>query len=177
MFFFGHLGITLGIAVLLFRLLKIKPDRKIYLAVFIGAILPDLIDKPVGEILLAGSISNGRIFAHTLLFIIFLLFIGMYLYKRNSELRGLTLCFASFLHLCEDQMWLMPETLFYPAYGFSLPQGTMEAHWWQYFISMFLNTYSFSSGVAHSFYYELIGIAILVLFFLQKLSVRRGRSQ
>jgi len=53
MFLFGHLGITLGIAFLFFRVLKIEPDRRLYLFVLTGAVLPDLIDKPVGEILFA----------------------------------------------------------------------------------------------------------------------------
>ncbi|MHC1582882.1 MAG: metal-dependent hydrolase, partial [Candidatus Syntropharchaeia archaeon] len=84
MFILGHLGVTLGIAVLFFRILKIKPDRQLYLSVLIGAILPDLVDKPIGEILLANSISNGRLFAHTLLFVFFLLLIGTYLYRRSG---------------------------------------------------------------------------------------------
>lgn len=68
MFFFGHLGITLGIAVLCFHLFKIEPTRKRYGAILLGPVLPDLIDKPIGEILLADSLSNGRLVAHTLLF-------------------------------------------------------------------------------------------------------------
>jgi membrane-bound metal-dependent hydrolase YbcI (DUF457 family) len=104
MFLFGHLGVTLGIAVLLFRILKIKPNRRIYLTVLVGAILPDLIDKPIGEIVLSQSLSNGRLFAHTFLFIFILLLIGMYLHKRNGEIRGLILCGAAFIHLCEDRM-------------------------------------------------------------------------
>lgn len=46
-------------------------------AVLKGAILPDLIDKPVGEIILSQSRSNGRLFAHMLLFAFILLFIGL----------------------------------------------------------------------------------------------------
>ena len=116
MFIFGHLGITLGIAFLVFYTLKIVPDRRLYGFILTGAILQDLIDKPIGEILLANSISNGRLFAHTLLFVFILLLIGTCIYKRNgSEEKGVVfLGFCSFLHLCEDRMWLSPETLFYP---------------------------------------------------------------
>ena len=144
MFLFGHLGITLGIAVLLFRVLKIEPNRQLYLAVLVGAILPDLIDKPIGEIVLANSVSNGRLFAHTLLFVFILLFIGRYLYNQKGEIRGFILGGAAFMHLCEDQMWLMPETLFYPAFGFAFPQGIVEEHWWDYFLAAFFRTYSLS---------------------------------
>jgi membrane-bound metal-dependent hydrolase YbcI (DUF457 family) len=179
MFLFGHLGITLGIAVLLFRMLKIEPNRQRYAAVLIGAILPDLIDKPIGEILLSQSLSNGRLFAHTLLFVfILLLFIGLlYGYKRNGELFGFMLCGAAFIHLCEDRMWLTPETLFYPAFGFAFPQGIVELHWWDYFIAAFSRTYSLSPEAAYAFYSDLIGITILLLFALQWLSTHRWKLQ
>jgi hypothetical protein len=173
MFLFGHLGITLGIAVLLFRMLKIEPNRQRYAAVLIGAILPDLIDKPIGEIMLSQSLSNGRLFAHTLLFVFILLVIGLYGYKRNGELWGFMLCGAAFIHLCEDRMWLTPETLFYPAFGFAFPQGIVEPHWWDYFIAAFFRTYSLSPEAAYAFYSDLIGITILLLFALQWLSTRR----
>jgi len=41
-----------------------------YLFVALGAILPDLIDKPIGRILLGESVANGRLFGHTLLFVL-----------------------------------------------------------------------------------------------------------
>jgi membrane-bound metal-dependent hydrolase YbcI (DUF457 family) len=175
MFLFGHLGITLGITVLLFRVLKIKPNRQLYCVVLVGAILPDLIDKSIGEILLSQSLSNGRLFAHTLLFVVILLLIGVYAYKRNGELKGFILGGAVFIHLCEDRMWLTPETFFYPAFGFAFPQGTIEAHWWEYFLTRFFETYSLLPEAAYAFYSELIGIAILLLFAVHWLSTQ-GRS-
>jgi len=45
--FFGHRRITAGIAVLLVHALKIKPNRQLYCAVLVGAILPNLIGKPM----------------------------------------------------------------------------------------------------------------------------------
>ncbi|MCK4475553.1 MAG: metal-dependent hydrolase [Methanophagales archaeon] len=184
MFLFGHLGITLGIAFLFFRILKIEQDRRLYLFVLTGAILPDLIDKPVGEILLTNSISNGRLFAHTLLFAFILLLIGTYLYKRNgSEEKGVVfLSFASFIHLCEDQMWLSPKTLFYPVFGFDFPQGVVEEHWWDYFLRVFFGTYSPLTGAELSFTFvsELIGISILLIFifyYLYRTSISRWSSR
>ncbi|MGB2842708.1 MAG: metal-dependent hydrolase [Halobacteriota archaeon] len=184
MFLFGHLGITLGIAVLFFRVLKIEPDRRLYLFVLIGAVLPDLIDKPVGEILLANSISNGRLFAHTLLFISILLLIGTYIYKRNgSGEKGVVLLgFASFIHLCEDLMWLSPETLFYPIFGFGFPQSVVEEHWLDYFLGAFFGTYSPLTGAELSYVFvsELIGLTILLTFafcYLYRTSIQRWSSR
>ena len=34
----------------------------------LGAILPDLVDKPLGHLLLQETLDNGRIFGHSLLF-------------------------------------------------------------------------------------------------------------
>jgi len=161
--------------VLLFRVLKIEPNRQLYLAVLVGAILPDLIDKPIVEIVLANSVSNGRLFAHTLLFVFILLFIGRYLYTRKGEIRGFILSGAAFMHLGEDQMWLMPETLFYPAFGFAFPQGIVEAHWWDYFLAAFFRTYSLSPEATYAFVSEWIGISILVLFIFQWRSTQRRR--
>jgi hypothetical protein len=72
MLLFGHIGITLGVAWLIESKLKVKMD---YRLIIIGSLLPDIIDKPVGMILL--PLNNGRVFGHTLLFILILLLIGL----------------------------------------------------------------------------------------------------
>ncbi|MBA5942608.1 MAG: metal-dependent hydrolase [Methanophagales archaeon] len=182
MFFFGHLGITFGIALLFFRVLKIDPDQnpnhRLYPAVLIGAILPDLIDKPIGEILLADSISHGRLFAHTLLFVFILFLIGIYLYKEKGRIDGFVLSGATFMHLLQDKMWLTPETFFYPAFGFTVfPQGVVETHWWDFFLTAFFYTYPsyLTAEISSSFLFEVVGISILALFCVQRISTRMWR--
>jgi membrane-bound metal-dependent hydrolase YbcI (DUF457 family) len=170
MLFFGHLGITLGIAVLGMQFYKIEPTRKLYGAILLGAVLPDLIDKPIGEILLADSLSNGRLMAHTLLFAGICALIGLALYRRRSDPSGLALSGAVLLHLGEDQMWRIPETLFFPLFGLAFPQGIVEAHWWEYFIAAFFRTYSLAPDAAFALYSELIGITALALFAGQRLT-------
>ncbi len=83
MFLFGHVGLTWGGALLLVRASRRlarsapvaeaaaqrPPDAGIdYRFVILGSILPDLIDKPLGLFILRKQISNGRTFAHSLLF-------------------------------------------------------------------------------------------------------------
>ena len=177
MFLFGHLGITLGIAVLLLRALKIEPDRQLYGAILVGAILPDLIDRPICEILLADSLSNGRLIAHTLLFAIILVLIGVYIYNRKGELWGLLLGGAALLHLCEDQMWLIPETFLYPLFGLAFPHGFVEPYWWEYFIAAFFRTYSLAPDAAFALYSEVIGMTILALFAGQQLTINHRNAQ
>jgi inner membrane protein len=99
----------------------------------IGSLLPDIIDKPVGVFLFRDTFSNGRIFSHTLLFLILITLGGLYLYWRRNTLWLLVLSFGTFVHLILDQMWLTPQTLFWPLYGFSFPKTNLT-HWtWDMF--------------------------------------------
>ena len=76
MLLFGHIGITPGIAFILFQFvlprIGIRSKKINYLFIALGAILLDLIDKPIGRILLGESVANGRLFGHTLLFVLLL---------------------------------------------------------------------------------------------------------
>jgi hypothetical protein len=84
----------------------------------IGALLPDIIDKPLGLFFLRESLGNGRIFSHTLLFLITVALAGLYLYLRRNKSWMLVLAFGTFTHLAFDQMWQAPRTLFWPFFGF-----------------------------------------------------------
>lgn len=83
----------------------------------VGSLLPDIIDKPTGLLLFQDTLSSGRIYCHTLLFLILITIAGTYLYRRHSKTWLLVLAFGTFIHLICDQMWLMPGTLFWPLYG------------------------------------------------------------
>lgn len=85
----------------------------------IGSLLPDIIDKPLGTYFFRETLSNGRIFCHTLLFLILITLAGIYLYRSRGRTYLLTLSFGTFTHLIFDQMWLAPKTLFWPVYGFA----------------------------------------------------------
>jgi membrane-bound metal-dependent hydrolase YbcI (DUF457 family) len=126
MFIFGHIGITLGIffglSILVPRLRTIINPT--FLA--IGALLPDLIDKPLGRVILAHTLANGRIIGHTLLFSFLIFLIGLYLYDKRREIIILNLATGSFFHLIEDQMWNIPKTLFWPLFGWSFPRGSPD---------------------------------------------------
>ena len=96
MFLFGHIGVTLGI---FFGLGIFLPRLKIIINpkyLVIGALLPDLIDKPLGRVIFASTIANGRIVGHTLLFSIFILLMGLYLYEKRRDVRVFSLAIGSF---------------------------------------------------------------------------------
>jgi inner membrane protein len=83
----------------------------------IGSLLPDIVDKPVGLYLFRDTFGNGRIFCHTLLFLLVITIAGVYMYRRRDKVWLLVLSFGTLAHLILDQMWLTPRTLLWPLYG------------------------------------------------------------
>jgi len=146
MLIFGHIGLTLGIAWFVESKLKIRMD---YRLILVGSLLPDIIDKPVGMILL--PLNNGRVFGHTLLFLTILLLIGL-------KYRKLSLAFASFLHLVEDEMWNEPETLFWPFTSFPAKEHVSLYEYALKIISEYIPSPS------HTFISEVIGLIIILAF-------------
>ncbi len=112
MLLFGHIGLTLGI----FYLLSILTKRKFsYPLIIIGSILPDLIDKPLGRVIL--PLGSGRLIGHTLVFLLILIIIGLSLISIGLYWQMLTLALADALHLIEDRMWEQPAILLWPLLG------------------------------------------------------------
>lgn len=83
----------------------------------LGAILPDLIDKPLGHLILKNSLDYGRIFAHSLLFITVLVILALVLWKARSSLLLGAVAAGVGTHLILDNMWDLPVSLFYPLLG------------------------------------------------------------
>jgi hypothetical protein len=82
--------------------------KRTYL-IILGGLLPDLIDKPLGHLVLPQN--NGRIVAHTLVFAITILVMGMFHPKLMFVAYGVL------SHLLLDQMFLDPGTSFWPLLG------------------------------------------------------------
>src|SRR5438093_2168948 len=119
MFLLGHLGIGLGLAWLLSWK---SPTRIDYRWVLFGAILPDLIDKPLG--FLTGL--DSRLWAHTFLFLFAILALSFV-----PSLRGLRLVgFGVATHLLLDQIWVRPDIVLYPAYGWTFPPASFNVDLW-----------------------------------------------
>lgn len=99
--------------------------------VLVGALLPDLIDKPIGGLFLFSHFHNSRIYAHTLLFCLILVTVGWLLQVRRRQGWLLSLGFGTAWHLVLDQMWRQPATLLWPAYGFGFPRtGVVDFIGW-----------------------------------------------
>ena len=92
-------------------------DRRLVLFAGIGSILPDLIDKPLGHIILKGSLDYGRIYAHSVLFLLALVLVGITYQRWKGSWIILVLALGVLSHLLLDSMWELPVTLFYPLLG------------------------------------------------------------
>lgn len=143
MFLLGHLGIGLGLAWLLSWN---SPGRVDYRLVLLGAILPDLIDKPLG--ILLGL--ETRLWAHTFLFL-FAVLVPSFL----SPMRALRFVgFGVATHLLLDGIWRQPRVVWYPAYGWTFPPAAFNVGGW--FETLFHDPYV-QAG-------EIVGFAFLVAF-------------
>ena len=175
----AHTGITLGMAVLVSSITqrnsKSKSDVLAWLASFsaridyrillIGSILPDIIDKPIGGVLFRDELSSGRIYAHTLLFLLLLSVVGFLLYRYRGSIWGLVLAFGTFIHHILDQIWLMPETMLWPIFGLEferLPVTDWLSLWFSDFFSR-----------PDIFVPELIGLGVLLWWGIVLLNQKR----
>lgn len=117
MYLLAHFAFGLAAADLA-RRFRGRPARVDFRWILLGAVLPDLIDKPFGFAL---GLS-GRTWGHTALFSLVLTLSGLILLRRGSA-PSAWLAFGSWTHLLLDQMWGMPPTLLYPLFGWTFPPG------------------------------------------------------
>ena len=137
MLLFGHVGITLGLALGWDKgfsrrvpFLHAEKSQKLatitseidYRLILLGSMLPDIIDKPVGVYLFSGTFDNGRIFCHTLLSLLILLSIGLYRFHRYAGTGMLGFSFGWGMHLILDEIWNTPRTMLWPVLGGSFPE-------------------------------------------------------
>ncbi len=95
----------------------------------LGSLLPDIIDKPLGLWLLRDALQNGRIYAHTLLFLLLLAAGGLILYLGRRRTWGLALSLGVFIHLVLDGMWRNPHTLLWPLQGAAFAREPIAPNW------------------------------------------------
>src|SRR2546428_5765548 len=109
-FLLGHLGIGLGLAWLLSTRSSVRID---YRLVLFGAILPDVIDKPLAFVLSL----EGRLWAHTFLFLFAILALSFVPSWRGVPLLG----FRGSTQPPLGRVWHQAAGLLYPAYRWPLP--------------------------------------------------------
>lgn len=116
-----------GGAILIFRYVFRDPKVDLrYLA--LGAVLPNVVDKPLGTLLLTETFAhNGRVVAHTLLFSTVLTGLVVLATRRGRRRRrGMAVAVGGLLHLLLDGMWTVRETFLWPAFGWAFPAGDSD---------------------------------------------------
>ena len=121
---FWHLGGTLWLFRWIFR--DPKVDVRFLL---LGAILPDLIDLPIGTVILADRYSTGELWSHSLLAASVYMVAVLLLTRRGRRRRAwMALGVGWLFHLLLDGMWAEQEVFLWPFFGWEIPPG--EAPFW-----------------------------------------------
>ncbi|MEX0826417.1 MAG: metal-dependent hydrolase [Acidimicrobiia bacterium] len=114
-----HLGMTTLAARYVFR----DPNMDLrWLA--LGALLPDIVDKPIGAIFWNDVFHNHRVYAHSLLLPVLALAGAMIFTRRRSVSRkaAIVVVLGWFLHLILDGVWASPGAFLWPLFGFDFPR-------------------------------------------------------
>jgi inner membrane protein len=120
-----HLGATLWLFRWIFR--DPKVDVRFLL---LGAILPDLIDLPVGTLILADRYSTGELWSHSLLAPAIYMSVVLLVTRRGRRRRAwMALGVGWLLHLLLDGMWVNEEVFFWPFFGVEIDPGS--APYWE----------------------------------------------
>ena len=135
----------------------------------LGALLPDIIDKPVGQLLLRGILDNGRIFCHTLLFLIIITLVGLFIFRIRRKNWLLVLSGGIFSHLILDEMWHTPETLLWPVYGFAFERLEDFTCWLNFIVYGLFNNPAV-------YIPELMGTAIIAWFMISLVTRKKVYS-
>ena len=127
MLFFGHIGIPLATARISHKKIYKSATAKFiesldYRILIIGALLPDLIDKPL-SLYLGKAIGTTQSFGHTLIFAVILLFAGLFLYQKCGKRLFLTLAIGILFHQVLDLVTMNYKNFFWPLYGFKFIQS------------------------------------------------------
>jgi membrane-bound metal-dependent hydrolase YbcI (DUF457 family) len=112
MFVLAHafLGLLLGLV-----FLEITGDRRAVPVSVAGALLPDLLDKPLA--LFIPVLGSGRTVGHCLLFILVMSCIALFLCYYRQTILGVAFVSGILLHQIFDSMWQTTQTWLYPFSG------------------------------------------------------------
>jgi hypothetical protein len=114
MLIFAHIFAGAASGLVLWWFLR---DTRIIPLCIAASVLSDVIDKPLGFILLPQTLGPGRIYFHALLAVVVITALAILVWRfRNSTIVFLV-AGAVLLHQLFDGMWHEPVTWFYPVLG------------------------------------------------------------
>jgi hypothetical protein len=117
-----HGGLTMLIVWFVMR----GNPRVDYRIVFLAALLPDIVDKPIGRVFLRAKFGTGRLWAHTLL-VNLALFCVVFFLRGRVKRQFVLVPISSLLHLAEDGLWSAPKVFWWPLFGTTFPRDTSRS--------------------------------------------------
>lgn len=118
----------LGAVLWLFRWIFKDPKVDIRF-LLLGAVLPDLIDLPLGTAIVS-RYASGELWAHSLAIATLYMVVVLLATRRGRRRRAFMAVGVAWLfHLLLDGMWTDPEVFFWPFFGWDLPVG--QAPYWE----------------------------------------------
>ena len=134
-----------------------------YRIVIFGALLPDIIDKPLGFWLASDLVNHSlRTYGHTVIFAAVLLIVSGIALRAGWNRGLLPLAASSAGHLVLDQMWRNSATVLWPGLGWSFPAGVATFGEWSG--SHLRETRWFYSDPA-----EIVGAIVILVFLIMLL--------
>jgi membrane-bound metal-dependent hydrolase YbcI (DUF457 family) len=120
-YFFTHLlaGVLIGLVIY-----YLTRDWWTIAAAAVGSVIPDLLDKPLGYIVMADSLDYGRIYFHTFFFFLAVIAIGVLVYYRKRSWVVIALGAGVLSHQLLDSMWEDYWNWFWPWFGPFYGYGT-----------------------------------------------------
>jgi inner membrane protein len=142
------------VAVRRFRLVDRFANEIDYRLILVGALIPDLIDKPLIFAVNPHFVNSSlRSVGHSVVGAVAMFAIVWVITKGWQRASTLSFGFALAAHLVVDRMWEMPEVLLWPTLGYVLPEQNIPfSHWWRNHFERPPTTLI-----------DLVGIALLVL--------------
>ena len=118
-----HLGATIALTRYAFR-----DERMDLRFLMLGAVLPDLIDTPLGLIFYE-ALQSVRLFSHSLVLAgLLMTWIVLATRRGRPRKRWMPIAIGVLIHLFLDAMWADPETLWWPVLGLEFsPAAAMTA--------------------------------------------------
>lgn len=160
MFVLGHVGLTIGLLIVvvlaLQRITAIKDPSWLFKidlrVVAVLAMLPDLLDKFFGHVLLSEDLNNGRIFAHSLLFLL----VAGVMFGIGLRAWSWVYTLPLLAHQMFDRMWEGPHTWLWPLLGLAFEKKDYDP------LSLWLHELTDPYVIVT----EALGLAVIVFIFI-----------
>ena len=171
MYLLAHTGITMGAARVVERAVNRPTFWLDYRFILLGSVLPDVVDKPLGRIIFGEVIANGRIFLHTLIFLVMTVLLGIFVYRWKNALWGFCIAFGVLTHFIMDAMWTDPVTLYWPFISPAFGRGPGLP-----FLEILRSWFHTLLIEPRVFLPELAGLVILIIFTAKVIKERRVKE-